>query len=335
MLASQLLLRPMILLFTFGAPEPNHRPDEMDSAAHKLHATIELGLEGMRSVAAHRRVDLFERRQILRRIVKEDVSMRLASIRRQGLLAKLSETRSVRNGLGPYAFAAEGPTSVANARAALTTAGFLQREGHAKTSLLLITARDNIDVLNRTVTPSVRAERDVIDRHLNTVRKRQITARNANKEGERKGTLHFAVRYPLVLSAGLANWSAFEAVFRICLQDDGCRQRLLLGICPYLFRVPMASLPLSHLVPGTTSGLHGALRVVLSKLKKGRHGNVAACGVDSVTVISDIFSWGHSKLDTHCEVSIGRCEHVTACVRGGFEFAHAGSKAGFLILMVS
>ena len=324
----------IILLSTSAASDAGQHAQgddcEIDSAMrpmYTLHATVKRGISGVVSISG--RATSIERRRLIGRIVEEKALMKATLFQRRSLAKEFTEMTSLRGRLGPCAFATEGPN--ATTTNALAAAVSLNRQVHAKTLSLLINASEDIEALNRTLNPSLRVDRDILDRHLNTAHRRQIAARTASREDENEDSRHFADRYPLALPRGLANWSAFEIIFYIYWREDACEQRIFMGSWRHLLRAPMVSLLVDLIVPDSFSGVWNT-----HFNKKNHEGRamVVHYGVGSVSIIFHIRKWGMRQLDKHCIIRQGKCEHTEANVRGGFEVAHLCSRAILLIWMV-
>ena len=99
-------------------------------------------------------------------------------------------------------------------------------------------AQADLELLNRTVYPSLRAEREAIDLNLNDARARQKVLREDHAKSKTAWLRDQAKSFPLSLArSGAANWTAFRGAFNACAPIlYGCRCHddydLFLCLCP-------------------------------------------------------------------------------------------------------
>ena len=135
------------------------------------------------------------------------------------LWAELTKTRDLGDGRGPCDLASAGPDALAEAAAALRDAAAASRELQGDRKAYLEAAQADLELLNRTVYPSLRAERDAIDRDLNDARSQQKVLKDDFAKRKTDWLEDQARSFPLSLGrgGGAANWTAFRSAFNACV----------------------------------------------------------------------------------------------------------------------
>ena len=208
-------------------------------AAHAATAALDDAidaLEGRQRARAH------ERRRLEQRKNEGAAHAAAISNKTEALWAELTKTKDLGDGRGPCDLASAGPDALTWARDALKDAAAASKRLQGDRKAYLEAAQADLELLNRTVYPSLRAERDAIDLNLNDARARQKVLREDHAKSKTAWLRDQAKSFPLSLArSGAANWTAFRGAFNACAPIlYGCRCHddydLFLCLCPvFLF----------------------------------------------------------------------------------------------------
>jgi len=296
-------------------------------AAYAFSPSAEMAVAKLGSAEKYRISNLHKRRRLMARLANEAELLRGAVFWRRRLSVELTEARKIGNGLGICEAGMLGHNAAANAHFGVERITSIHCRLQAATSSLLVIARDNLELINRTLTPTLRTERDALDRHLALERERQSAARNANTQDVRMDSQLFVDRQPLALAGGLANWTAVRIVLWVCWREDNYRR--------YRFAVPHRRLPRNFATVFVPYVLDLAGNASIRLLNSIRIIQVWTGGASAVASIFDMFCWGGRQFDEHCAIgTLGRkrCERITSGLRNGLEIVPICAKASLLFL---
>ena len=241
-------------------------------AAHAATAALDDAIDALET---RQRARAHERRRLEQR--KNEGAAHAAAItnKTDALWAELTKTKDLGDGRGPCDLASAGPDALTWARDALKDAAAASKRLQGDRKAYLEAAQADLELLNRTVYPSLRAERDAIDLNLNDARARQKVLREDHAKSKTAWLRDQAKSFPLSLArSGAANWTAFRGAFNACAPIlYGCRCHddydLFLCLCPVFFvsSCSLASGGLSHGVLGRhLADAHG-LAIDLTRLR--------------------------------------------------------------------
>ena len=239
------------------------------ASARAAHAATTKLNDAIDALETRQRARAHERRRLEQRKNEGAAHAAAISNKTEALWAELTKTKDLGDGRGPCDLASAGPDALTWARDALKDAAAVSKRLQGDRKAYLEAAQADLELLNRTVYPSLRAERDAIDLNLNDARARQKVLREDHAKSKTAWLRDQAKSFPLSLArSGAANWTAFRGAFNACAPIlYGCRCHddydLFLYPCPVFF-VPSCSL---------ASG--GLSRGVLGKASRPLHGRTA------------------------------------------------------------
>ena len=236
------------------------------ASARAAHADTQTLNDAIDALETRQRARAHERRRLEQRKNEGAAHAAAISNKTEALWAELTKTKDLGDGRGPCDLASAGPDALTWARDALKDAAAASKRLQGDRKAYLEAAQADLELLNRTVYPSLRAERDAIDLNLNDARARQKVLREDHAKSKTAWLRDQAKSFPLSLArSGAANWTAFRGAFNACAPIlYGCRCHddydLFLSLCPVFFMpsCPLASCGLSRGVLGKASRpLHG------------------------------------------------------------------------------
>ena len=231
------------------------------ASARAAHAATDQLNEAVDALEQRQRARAHERRRLEQRKNEGAAHAAAISNKTEALWAELTKTKDLGDGRGPCDLASAGPDALTWARDALKDAAAVSKRLQGDRKAYLEAAQADLELLNRTVYPSLRAERDAIDLNLNDARARQKVLREDHAKSKTAWLRDQAKSFPLSLArSGAANWTAFRGAFNACAPIlYGCRCHddydLFLYLCPVFF-VPSCSLASGGLYLGGLL-LHG------------------------------------------------------------------------------
>ena len=231
------------------------------ASARAAHAATDQLNEAVDALEQRQRARAHERRRLEQRKNEGAAHAAAISNKTEALWAELTKTKDLGDGRGPCDLASAGPDALTWARDALKDAAADSKRLQGDRKAYLEAAQADLELLNRTVYPSLRAERDAIDLNLNDARARQKVLREDHAKSKTAWLRDQAKSFPLSLArSGAANWTAFRGAFNACAPIlYGCRCHddydLFLYLCPVFF-VPSCSLASGGLYLGGLL-LHG------------------------------------------------------------------------------
>ncbi len=217
------------------------------ASARAAHAATDQLNEAVDALEQRQRARAHERRRLEQRKNEGAAHAAAISNKTEALWAELTKTKDLGDGRGPCDLASAGPDALTWARDALKDAAAVSKRLQGDRKAYLEAAQADLELLNRTVYPSLRAERDAIDLNLNDARARQKVLREDHAKSKTAWLRDQAMSFPLSLArSGAANWTAFRGAFNACAPIlYGCRCHddydLFLYLCPVFF-VPSCSL---------------------------------------------------------------------------------------------
>ena len=208
------------------------------ASARAAHAATDQLNEAVDALEQRQRARAHERRRLEQRKNEGAAHAAAISNKTEALWAELTKTKDLGDGRGPCDLASAGPDALTWARDALKDAAAVSKRLQGDRKAYLEAAQADLELLNRTVYPSLRAERDAIDLNLNDARARQKVLREDHAKSKTAWLRDQAKSFPLSLArSGAANWTAFRGAFNACAPIlYGCRCHddydLFLCLCP-------------------------------------------------------------------------------------------------------
>ena len=229
---------PLVVAALVAAAQPPVDEAKLASARAAHAATTELN-DAIDALATRQRARAHERRRLEQRKNEGAAHAAAISNKTEALWAELTKTKDLGDGRGPCDLASAGPDALTWARDALKDAAAVSKRLQGDRKAYLEAAQADLELLNRTVYPSLRAERDAIDLNLNDARARQKVLREDHAKSKTAWLRDQAKSFPLSLArSGAANWTAFRGAFNACAPIlYGCRCHddydLFLYLCPF------------------------------------------------------------------------------------------------------
>ncbi len=195
------------------------------ASARAAHAATDQLNEAVDALEQRQRARAHERRRLEQRKNEGAAHAAAISNKTEALWAELTKTKDLGDGRGPCDLASAGPDALTWARDALKDAAAASKRLQGDRKAYLEAAQADLELLNRTVYPSLRAERDAIDLNLNDARARQKVLREDHAKSKTAWLRDQAKSFPLSLArSGAANWTAFRGAFNACAPIlYGCR----------------------------------------------------------------------------------------------------------------
>ena len=209
------------------------------ASARAAHAATQTLNDAIDALETRQRARAHERRRLEQRKNEGAAHAAAISNKTEALWAELTKTKDLGDGRGPCDLASAGPDALTWARDALKDAAAASKRLQGDRKAYLEAAQADLELLNRTVYPSLRAERDAIDLNLNDARARQKVLREDHAKSKTAWLRDQAKSFPLSLArSGAANWTAFRGAFNACAPIlYGCRCHddydLFLSLCPF------------------------------------------------------------------------------------------------------
>ena len=231
------------------------------ASARAAHAATDQLNEAVDALEQRQRARAHERRRLEQRKNEGAAHAAAISNKTEALWAELTKTKDLGDGRGPCDLASAGPDALTWARDALKDAAAVSKRLQGDRKAYLEAAQADLELLNRTVYPSLRAERDAIDLNLNDARARQKVLREDHAKSKTAWLRDQAKSFPLSLArSGAANWTAFRGAFNACAPIlYGCRCHDDYDL--FLYLRPVFLLPSCSLASGTCAyGLTAAPR---------------------------------------------------------------------------
>ena len=195
------------------------------ASARAAHADTQTLNDAIDALETRQRARAHERRRLEQRKNEGAAHAAAISNKTEALWAELTKTKDLGDGRGPCDLASAGPDALTWARDALKDAAAASKRLQGDRKAYLEAAQADLELLNRTVYPSLRAERDAIDLNLNDARARQKVLREDHAKSKTAWLRDQAKSFPLSLArSGAANWTAFRGAFNACAPIlYGCR----------------------------------------------------------------------------------------------------------------
>ena len=222
-LARMRFIPPLVVAALVAAAQP---VDEAKLAsARAAHADTQTLNDAIDALETRQRARAHERRRLEQRKNEGAAHAAAISNKTEALWAELTKTKDLGDGRGPCDLASAGPDALTWARDALKDAAAVSKRLQGDRKAYLEAAQADLELLNRTVYPSLRAERDAIDLNLNDARARQKVLREDHAKSKTAWLRDQAKSFPLSLArSGAANWTAFRGAFNACAPIlYGCR----------------------------------------------------------------------------------------------------------------
>jgi hypothetical protein len=187
------------------------------ASARAAHADTQTLNDAIDALETRQRARAHERRRLEQRKNEGAAHAAAISNKTEALWAELTKTKDLGDGRGPCDLASAGPDALTWARDALKDAAAVSKRLQGDRKAYLEAAQADLELLNRTVYPSLRAERDAIDLNLNDARARQKVLREDHAKSKTAWLRDQAKSFPLSLArSGAANWTAFRGAFNAC-----------------------------------------------------------------------------------------------------------------------
>ena len=187
------------------------------ASARAAHAATQTLNDAIDALETRQRARAHERRRLEQRKNEGAAHAAAISNKTEALWAELTKTKDLGDGRGPCDLASAGPDALTWARDALKDAAAVSKRLQGDRKAYLEAAQADLELLNRTVYPSLRAERDAIDLNLNDARARQKVLREDHAKSKTAWLRDQAKSFPLSLArSGAANWTAFRGAFNAC-----------------------------------------------------------------------------------------------------------------------
>ena len=187
------------------------------ASARAAHADTQTLNDAIDALETRQRARAHERRRLEQRKNEGAAHAAAISNKTEALWAELTKTKDLGDGRGPCDLASAGPDALTWARDALKDAAAASKRLQGDRKAYLEAAQADLELLNRTVYPSLRAERDAIDLNLNDARARQKVLREDHAKSKTAWLRDQAKSFPLSLArSGAANWTAFRGAFNAC-----------------------------------------------------------------------------------------------------------------------
>ena len=187
------------------------------ASARAAHADTQTLNDAVAALETRQRARAHERRRLEQRKNEGAAHAAAISNKTEALWAELTKTKDLGDGRGPCDLASAGPDALTWARDALKDAAAASKRLQGDRKAYLEAAQADLELLNRTVYPSLRAERDAIDLNLNDARARQKVLREDHAKSKTAWLRDQAKSFPLSLArSGAANWTAFRGAFNAC-----------------------------------------------------------------------------------------------------------------------
>ena len=187
------------------------------ASARAAHAATQTLNDAIDALETRQRARAHERRRLEQRKNEGAAHAAAISNKTDALWAELTKTKDLGDGRGPCDLASAGPDALTWARDALKDAAAASKRLQGDRKAYLEAAQADLELLNRTVYPSLRAERDAIDLNLNDARARQKVLREDHAKSKTAWLRDQAKSFPLSLArSGAANWTAFRGAFNAC-----------------------------------------------------------------------------------------------------------------------
>ena len=290
------------------------------ASARAAHADTQTLNDAIDALETRQRARAHERRRLEQRKNEGAAHASAISDKTEALWAELTKTKDLGDGRGPCDLASAGPDALTWARDALKDAAAASKRLQGDRKAYLEAAQADLELLNRTVYPSLRAERDAIDLNLNDARARQKVLREDHAKSKTAWLRDQAKSFPLSLArSGAANWTAFRGAFNACAPIlYGCRCHddydLFLSLCPFFLfsrrrreKTPSTRLArrcrAAHMEePGWLWRLGPAdARARFAAWEAGARNRSKALAIALANAYFDVKLWWIDQVDEHCD----------------------------------